>query len=94
MSKKRGRYTQKSQAQETVVLQGTKVRVGEGDRAFDKAMRIFSRKVTDAGILREVRDREFFEKPTAKRKRLKAAAVRRWQRKLQEMNNPQYDMEE
>lgn len=94
MSKKRGRFAQRNPAQEVVVLQGTKVSVGEGDRAFERALRTFNKRVMDAGTLREVREREFFEKPAAKRKRLKAAAVKRWQRKLYEMRQPQFENEE
>jgi small subunit ribosomal protein S21 len=35
-----------------------------------------------AGVLAEVRRREFYEKPTAERKRKKAAAVKRHHKKL------------
>jgi len=34
----------------------------------------------NAGIVQEVRKREYFEKPNQKRKRLKAAAVKRQQK--------------
>ncbi|ENP0615242.1 30S ribosomal protein S21, partial [Acinetobacter baumannii] len=35
-----------------------------------------------AGVLADVRKREFYEKPTQERKRKKAAAVKRYQKKL------------
>tara|TARA_Y100000114_G_C11517120_1_gene211755 strand:+ start:222 stop:485 length:264 start_codon:yes stop_codon:yes gene_type:complete len=41
---------------------------------FDVALRKFRKSVEKAGIIQEVRKREFYEKPTAKRKRKKAEA--------------------
>lgn len=52
------------------------VRVKENE-SFDVAMRRFKRACEKAGILTEVRRREFYEKPTTVRKRLMAAAVKR-----------------
>lgn len=49
---------------------------------FDVALRRFKRSCERAGVLAEVRSREFFEKPTQERKRKKAAAVKRNQRRL------------
>ncbi len=48
---------------------------------FDIALRRFKRACEKAGILAEVRTREFYEKPTSVRKRKKAAAVKRSQKK-------------
>ncbi|MEQ8408944.1 MAG: 30S ribosomal protein S21 [Gammaproteobacteria bacterium] len=50
---------------------------------FDIALRRFKRSCEKAGILAEVRRREFYEKPTAVRKRKAAAAVKRHLKKLQ-----------
>ena len=50
---------------------------------FDVALRRFKRSCEKAGILSEVRRREFYEKPTAVRKRKAAAAVKRHLKKLQ-----------
>ncbi len=50
---------------------------------FDVALRRFKRACEKAGILTEVRAREMYEKPTTIRKRKKAAAVKRSQKKLQ-----------
>jgi len=52
------------------------VRVKENE-IFDAALRRFKRACEKAGILAEVRRREFHEKPTQIRKRQKAAAVKR-----------------
>lgn len=48
---------------------------------FDIALRRFKRSCEKAGILADVRGREFYEKPTQKRKRQKAAAVKRHAKK-------------
>ncbi len=48
---------------------------------FDVALRRFKRSCEKAGILAEVRRREFYEKPTSVRKRKAAAAVKRHQKK-------------
>lgn len=53
---------------------------------FDVALRRFKRSCEKAGILSEVRSREFFEKPTAERKRKKAAAVKRHAKKMAREN--------
>jgi small subunit ribosomal protein S21 len=45
-------------------------------------MRRFKRSCEKAGILTEVRRREFYEKPTSVRKRKAAAAVKRHLKKL------------
>ena len=42
--------------------------------------------MAEAGILAEVRRREFYEKPTSVRKRKAAAAVKRHLKKLQREN--------
>ena len=52
------------------------IRVKENE-PFDVALRRFKRSCEKAGVLSEVRRREFYEKPTSVRKREKAAAVKR-----------------
>lgn len=49
---------------------------------FDVALRRFKRSCEKAGVLADVRKREFYEKPTQERKRKKAAAVKRYAKKL------------
>ena len=49
---------------------------------FDIALRRFKRVCEKAGILADVRKREFYEKPTSVRKRKAAAAVKRHAKKL------------
>ena len=57
------------------------VRVRENEY-FDAALRRFKRACEKAGILTELRRREFYEKPTQERKRRKAAAVKRHAKKM------------
>ena len=58
------------------------VKVRENE-PFEYALRRFKRSCEKAGVLSEVRRREFYEKPTAMRKRKAAAAVKRHMKKLQ-----------
>ncbi len=58
------------------------VRVKENE-PFDVALRRFKRSCEKAGVLAEVRRREFYEKPTWERKRKAAAAVKRHAKKVQ-----------
>ncbi len=57
------------------------VRVKDNE-PFEIALRRFKRSCEKAGILAEVRRREFYEKPTWERKRKKAAAVKRQAKKI------------
>ncbi len=59
----------------------TTVRVKENE-PFEVAMRRFKRSVEKTGLLTDLRAREFYEKPTAARKRKLAAAVKRHYKRL------------
>ena len=61
------------------------VRIKENE-PFETALRRFKRGCEKAGILAEVRRREFYEKPTSERKRKAAAAVKRHLKKLSREN--------
>jgi small subunit ribosomal protein S21 len=50
--------------------------------SFDVAMRRFKRACEKAGVPTKLRQLEYYEKPTAKRKRERAAAIKRYQKKL------------
>jgi small subunit ribosomal protein S21 len=63
----------------------TTIRVKENE-PFDVALRRFKRSCEKAGVLADVRSKEFFEKPTWVRKRKKAAAVKRHMKKLSREN--------
>ena len=49
----------------------------KSNESFDVGLRKFKRACEKAGVIPEVRKREFYEKPTAVRKRKAAAAVKR-----------------
>ncbi len=55
---------------------------------FEVALRRFKRACEKAGVLTEVRKREFYEKPTEERKRKAAAAVKRNHRRQRREQNP------
>lgn len=52
---------------------------------FDIALRKFRKAVERAGTLQKIREKEFYEKPTAKRKRKKAEAISRWRKQERQM---------
>ncbi len=57
------------------------------DENFDFALRKFKRLCDRAGIITEVRRREYYEKPTAVRKRKMLTAVKN-ARRMHRMNSP------
>jgi len=61
-------------------LYGRSVIVKDGN--VDKALRKFKKKIQDDGLLNDLRAKEFYEKPTAERKRKKSAAKHRWQKQM------------
>lgn len=58
------------------------VTVSVRDNNVDQALRVLKKKMQREGIFREMKMRRDFEKPSEKKKREKAEAVRRW-RKLE-----------
>ena len=61
-------------------LYGRSILVKDGN--VDKALRKFKKKIQEDGLLNDLRAREFYEKPTAERKRKKSAAKNRWQKQV------------
>ena len=62
-----------------------KVKLKHPNERFEVLLRRFKKAVDRDDTLKELRSREAFEKPSAVRKRKKAAAKKRWKKKLQEM---------
>lgn len=54
------------------------------DNQFERAMRKFKKKVQASNVLNDLRDREFYVKPTTARKLRANAARNRWLKKLAE----------
>ena len=65
----------------------TTIRVKDNE-PFDVALRRFKRTIEKLGLLTDLRAREFYEKPTAERKRKKAAAVKRNYKRIRSMQLP------
>ncbi len=63
---------------------GLTVEVRNGDVNF--ALRKFKKKIQEDGILQELRQREFFEKPSITRAKAKKAGRARWLKKQAQMN--------
>jgi small subunit ribosomal protein S21 len=63
---------------------GTKVEVRNGD--VTKALRRLKKIMQTEKILQEARDKEHFVKPSLKRARAKASAVKRWRKQLSKMD--------
>jgi len=63
---------------------GLKVELDE-KLPFEKAIRLFKRKVEDSGLLKEVKDRMEFQKPSVARKVAKNRAIKRWQKKQEKI---------
>ncbi len=53
------------------------------NHSFDASLRRFKRACEKAGIPTKLRQIEYYEKPTTKRKRKRAAAIKRYAKKLQ-----------
>lgn len=61
----------------------------KNNEPFESAIRRFKRTCEKAGVVAEVRKREFYEKPTWARKRKAAAAVKRTKKKaMRDMPQP------
>lgn len=69
--------------QQNESVRGLYVEVRNND--VGRAMRKLKKMLNNEGVMKEVREREFFEKPSLKRKKAKAAARKRWL-KQQEKN--------
>ena len=80
--RRKNNYRTKKEFNPKDVCPGLKVTVqGDDERSFIRALRTFNKKVQDSGLLREIRAREFYEKPSIVRKRNKDIAVKRESRR-------------
>ena len=65
--------------QERIKLYGSSVIVQNDN--WEKALRLFKKKITDSGKLIELKEKEFYEKPSVTRRKTKNQQARRAQRK-------------
>lgn len=61
--------------------QGLYVEVRNND--VSRALRKLKKLVTQEGVIKEIRAKEYYEKPSLKRKKQKAAARKRWLKQLE-----------
>lgn len=57
------------------------VKIKKGDN-INKALKRFKQKVRNTKLIKDIRDRKFFEKPSVKKRKLKEKAIRFNQWKL------------
>ena len=69
------------------IPKGSSVYVRDNEN-INQALRRFKKKIEAAGTLEDIRQKEFYEKPTTERKRKKGAAKARWKKKLREQQLP------
>ena len=72
---------------DTHKVPGRTVHLNENDDV-NKALRKLKKKVEESKVLEELRKREFYEKPSAVRKKARAAAKARYRKKLQKDQLP------
>jgi small subunit ribosomal protein S21 len=68
-------------------IKGSTVTLKENEN-INQALRRFKKKVEESGLLDDLRQKEFYEKPTTARKRAKGAAKARWRKKLRDQQLP------
>ena len=69
-----------------MAFNGRSVLVGDGN--VEKALRKFKKKIQNAGLLLELRERETYQKPPARRKVKKGQAKSRWRKYLRSQQLP------
>ena len=62
-------------------LKGKLMQINCKNMSIDKALRLLRKKVEADGLMQELKSREYYEKPSKKRNRLKQAAIRRNKKK-------------
>ena len=65
---------------------GKKVVVG--DQNIERALRKFKKKIQASGLLFELKEREFYVKPTTRRKLQSSAAKKRWKKYISSQRLP------
>ena len=69
-----------------MAFNGRSVLVADGN--VEKALRRFKKKIQNTGLLLELRERETYQKPTARRKVKKGQARSRWRKYLRSQQLP------
>ena len=66
--------------------QGLQVFVRDGED-INRALRKLKKKIERAGILKEIRDRQYYQKPSEKRRIAKKAGIMRWKKRQRELEH-------
>lgn len=82
MIDRKGRRPQKSKGWESR-KQGLGVTVRDGN--LEQALRVFKRKIRNSGLIQELREREFYTKPSERRKIAKKRGRARWLKRKAKM---------
>lgn len=72
-------------ASSTEAVQCRPVEVVVGDRGLERAIKHLKRKMANEGILRELKRRRHYMKPSIKRRKKEAEAARRRRKRLRQM---------
>ena len=64
------------------------MRIDVYDNNVDQAIRVLKKKMIREGMFREMKKRKFFEKPSERKRRKKAEAVRRLRKKIRRNVSP------
>lgn len=57
------------------------------EKDFGRKLKLFNKKVQEAGLIKEIRDRMYHETDTEKRQRKKKMARKRWLKKLEQLES-------
>jgi len=86
VNKKQGGYERPPKFKRAQDLTGgTTIEVRNGD--VTKALRILKKRLQADNTLQEARDRQFYTKPSEKRRLAKKAGVNRWKKKQRELDS-------
>ena len=77
-------FQRKDNRQQQSRPQGLQVFVRDGED-INKALRKLKKKIEQAGIIKEIRDRQYYQKPSEKRRKAKKAGIMRWKKKQREL---------
>lgn len=64
------------------------MRIDVYDNNVDQAIRVLKKKMIREGMFREMKKRKFFEKPSERKRRKQAEAVRRLRKKIRRTVSP------
>lgn len=74
-----------------VTVSGLSVSIHRDDeRSFARALRTFSKKVQEDGLLKDCRDRMHYESGSERRTKAKKAARKRWLKKQEQMDQNRF----